>query len=395
LDQRSAEATGSEEEEVAMGKRGNGEGSVYKRKDGRYEARYTVPTAAGPKRKSIYGKKREDVRDALAKVLSDQVDRIIYEDENMTFGEYLDRWLKDSVRGSVRQSTYDRDKILLEKHVEPVLGNRKLKNLTPLDLQSLYRDRLDVGLSASTVHKIHVILHKALSQAVRWNMVPRNVSEAVKAPRPTPREMHPLSPEEARRLLDAARDDRYGALYVLAVTTGMRQGELLALRWSDVDLEDPEHATVSVRRTLTRNGGRVAFGEPKTKKSRRSIRLTPQAVHALRKHLERQLREIGMLGDRYEDQGLLFATDTGGPINPSNLRQRSFLPLLEKAKLPKVRFHDLRHTCATLLLTQGTHPKFVQELLGHATIAITLDTYSHVLPSMGDQTAKAIENALF
>jgi len=377
-----------------MGKRGNGEGSVYKRKDGRYEARYTVQTAAGPKRKSIYGKERKDVRDALAKALSDRVDGIVYEDENMTVGEYLDRWLKDSVRGSVRQSTYDRDKILLEKHVEPVLGNRKLKNLTPLDLQSLYRDRLDAGLSASTVHKIHVILHKALSQAVRWNMVPRNVSEAVKAPRPAPKEMHPLSPEQARRLLDAARGERFEALYVLAVTTGMRQGELLALRWSDVDLEDPEQATVSVRRTLTRNGGRVAFGEPKTKKSRRSIRLTPQAVRALREHLERQLREIEMLGDRYEDQGLLFATDTGGPLNPSNLRQRSFLPLLKKARLPHVRFHDLRHTCATLLLSQGTHPKFVQELLGHATIAITLDTYSHVMPSMGDQTARAMQNAL-
>jgi integrase len=378
----------------AVGKRGNGEGSITKRKDGRYVARYTVQTAAGPRRKSIYGKRRADVRDALAKALSDRADGIVYEDENITVGEYLDRWLKDSVRGSVRQSTYDRDKILLEKHVEPVLGNRRLKNLTPLHLQTLYRDRLDAGLSTSTVHKIHVILHKALAQAVRWNMIPRNVSEVVKAPRPAPKEMHPLSSEEVRRLLDAARDERFEALYVLAVTTGMRQGELLALRWSDVDLEDPERATVSVRRTLTRNGGRVTFGEPKTKKSRRSIRLTHQAVRVLKKHLERQLREIGMLGDRYEDQGLLFATDTGGPLNPSNLRQRSFLPLLKKARLPHVRFHDLRHTCATLLLNQGTHPKFVQELLGHATIAITLDTYSHVMPSMGDQTAKAMENAL-
>ena len=206
--------------------------------------------------------------------------------------------------------------------------------------------------------------------------------------------MRPLSPEEARELLDAVRGDRFEALYVLAVTTGMRQGELLAMRWSDVDLEDPEHATVSVRRKLTRNGGRVTFGEPKTKKSRRSIRLTSQGVHALREHLKRQLREIEMLGDRYEDQGLLFSTDTGCPINPSNLRQRSLLPLLKKAGLPQIRLHDLRYTCATLLLSQGTHPKVVQELLGHATIAITLDTYSHVMPSMGDQTAKAMENAL-
>lgn len=164
--------------------------------------------------------------------------------------------------------------------------------------------------------------------------------------------------------------------------------------WSDLDLEDPENATVSVGRTLTRIGGRVALGEPKTKKSRRSIRLTPWAVGALRAHLDRQLREIEVLGDRYQDRGLVFATDTGGPINPSNLRKRSLAPLLRKARLPHIRFHDLRHTCATLLLTQGTHPKFVQELLGHATIAITLDTYSRVIASMGDQTARAMHHAL-
>ena len=144
----------------------------------------------------------------------------------------------------------------------------------------------------------------------------------------------------------------------------------------------------------TRSGGKVVFGEPKTKKSRRSIRLTPQAVEALRSHLERQLEDMEILGDHYQDQDLVFATDTGGPINPSNLRQRSFAQLLLRAGLPHMRFHDLRHTCATLLLSRGVHPKFVQELLGHATIAITLDTYSHVMPSMGDATAKAMAEAL-
>jgi integrase len=375
-------------------KRGNGEGSITKRKDGRWMARYTVHTPKGPRRKYLYGRTRKEVADELAKVLSDRVAGIVYDDENVTVEEYLDRWLSDCVRGSVRRSTFDRDKILLDGHVKPALGGRKLKKLTPLDLQGLYRDRLDAGLSPSTVHKIHAIVHKALSQAVRWNMVPRNASEAVKAPRPVPKEMRPLSPEEARGLLDAARGERLEALYVLAITTGMRQGELLALKWSDLDLEYPQSATVSVGRTLTRIGGRVSLGKPKTKKSRRSIRLTPRAVQALNAHLERQLREIEVLGDRYQDQGLLFTTGTGGPINPSNLRKRSLAPLLKKAQLPRVRFHDLRHTCATLLLTQGTHPKFVQELLGHATIAITLDTYSHVIPSMGDRTARAMQDAL-
>jgi integrase len=153
---------------------------------------------------------------------------------------------------------------------------------------------------------------------------------------------------------------------------------------------------VSIRRTLTRtdNGKRLALGEPKTKKSRRTVRLTPRAVEALRRHLTRQMEDMERLGDLYEDQGLVFTTGTGGPINPSNLRQRSLAPLLKKAGLPHIRFHDLRHTCATLLLSKNTHPKFVQELLGHATIAITLDTYSHVLPGMGDQTARAMEDAL-
>ena len=216
--------------------------------------------------------------------------------------------------------------------------------------------------------------------------------EGQRSPAPNaPKEIRALFADETRRMLETAVGDPLEALYVLAVHTGMRQGELLALRWQDVDMED---AVVSVRRTLTRSGGRVVFGGPKTKKSRRSIRLTPQAVEALGSHLERQLRDMEILGDHYQDQGLVFTTDTGAPINPSNLRQRSFTPLLKRAALPHMRFHDLRHTCATLLLSRGVHPKFVQELLGHATIAITLDTYSHVMPSMGDATAKAMQDAL-
>jgi len=372
-------------------KRGNGEGSITKRKDGRWMARYTVHTAKGPKRRHVYGKTRKEAADKLARVLSDRTDGIVYDDENTTVGEYLDGWLKRSVRGSVRKSTYDRDAYLVNNHLKPALGRVKLKKLAPAHIQAFYRDRLDAGLSASTVHKMHAILHKALARAVAWQMVPRNVSEAVEPPQPMTKEMHPLSPADARKLLNAAHGERFEALYVLAITTGMRQGELLALKWQDVDLED---AIISVRRTLTRTGGRYTLGEPKTKKSRRSIRLTEQAKEVLRQHLERQLWDIRMLGDNYTDQGLVFTTDTGASVNPSNVRQRSFTPLLRKAGLPHIRFHDLRHTCATLLLSKGTHPKFVQELLGHATIAITLDTYSHVIPGMGDQTARAMQDAL-
>ena len=374
-----------------MSRRGNGEGTITRRKDGRWEGRYYVPTENGTKRKMIYGKTQAEVRDKLTKALSNRIDGIVYDDENMAVGEYLDTWLMGSVYGTVRRSTYDRDSYLVNNHIKPVLGGLKLKKLNSAHVQSFYRDRLDAGLSASTVHKIHDILRRGLAQAVKWHLLPRNVADVVKPPRPVPTEMVALSADDTRRLLEAAGEDRLEALYILAIHTGMRQGEMLALRWQDVDMEN---AVVSVRRTLTRNGGKVAFGEPKTKKSRRSIRLTPQAVEALRSHLERQLRDMEILGDRYQDQGLVFTTDTGGPINPSNLRQRSLAALLKRAGLRHMRFHDLRHTCATLLLSRGVHPKFVQELLGHATIAITLDTYSHVMPSMGDATAKAMEAAL-
>jgi integrase len=310
----------------------------------------------------------------------------------MTVGEYLDKWLKGSVRGSVRKSTFDRYEMAVRVHIKPVLGRLKLKKLTPAHVQSLYQDKLDAGFAPASVNKLHVVLYKALSQAVEWHMVPRNVAKVVKAPRPTPKEMQPLSAEETRRLLEAARGDRLEALYVLAVTTGMRQGELLALKWQDVDLEN---ATISVRRTLTKSGTRLFLGEPKTKKSRRTIRLTEAAVQTLREHLARQMQDMQRLGDFYRDQGLVFASGVGTLITPTNLRSRSFASLLKRAGIPPIRFHDLRHTCATLLLRGNVHPKYVQELLGHSNISITPDTYSHVIPGMGNHVPKAMADALF
>ena len=200
-----------------------------------------------------------------------------------------------------------------------------------------------------------------------------------------------LSPDEARKLLETARGNHLEALYVLAVHTGMRQGELLGLKWGDVDLES---GVIRIRRTLTRNKGRLVLGEPKTKCSRRTVRLTDKAVQALREHLERQMEEMKRRGDLYQDQGFIFTTGAATPVDPSHLRKRYFAPLLKKAGLPCIRFHDLRHTCATLLLSRNVHVKYVQELLGHATVAITLNTYSHVIPGMGDQTARAMEDAL-
>src|ERR671920_2633515 len=186
-----------------MGGRGNGEGTISRRKDGRWEARYYVPTMNGTKRKTIYGKTQAEVRDKLTKTLSDRIDGIVYDDENMTVGEYLNMWLKGSVYGSVRQSTYDRDTNLVNNHIKPLLGSLKLKKLNSAHIQSFYRDRLDAGLSTSTVHKMHDILRRGLAQATKWHLVPRNVADTVKPPRPAPKEIRALSTHETRKMLEA------------------------------------------------------------------------------------------------------------------------------------------------------------------------------------------------
>jgi integrase len=373
-------------------KRGNGEGSIHRRKDGGWCAQYTVYTSEGRKRKTIYGKTRVEVGGKLAKALSDREGGLVFDDEGLTVGTYLGKWLESSLRGAVRQSTFDRYEIAVRVHIKPVLGRLKLAKLAPSHLAGFYQDKLAAGSAPASVNKLHVALHKALDQAVKWHMIPRNVAEVVKAPRPSPEEIQPLNREQAKTLLEVARkEDRFEALYMLAVTTGLRQGELLGLKWEDVDLED---GGIRVRRTLTRHKGRLVLGEPKTKRSRRTVQLTEAAVEALEGHLACQMMHRDRIEDLYEYQGLVFATQKGTLVNPTNLRKRSFEPLLEKAGLPAIRFHDLRHTCATLLLSSNVNPKIVSEMLGHATIAITLDTYSHVLPNMQKGAARALEETL-
>jgi integrase len=308
-------------------------------------------------------------------------------------GEYLDRWLADSVSDTVKATTFERYEQITRLHLKPALGRVKLKALTPAHVRGLYREKLEAGSSARTVRYIHTTLHKALKQAVMDGLIPRNATEAVKPPQPTREEMHPLTPEQAKLLLQVAHEagDRLEALYVLAINTGLRQGELLGLKWDDVDLED---GSLQVRRTLTITKSGTIFTSPKTAGSRRSVKLTSKAIEALKHHLERQLGEIDRVGSLWSENGLIFASEIGEPLNRHNLTRSSFKPLLKRAGLPRIRFHDLRHTCATLLLTRNVNPKIVSEMLGHSSIAITLDTYSHVLPNMRDQAAAAIEEAL-
>jgi integrase len=375
-------------------KNGNGEGSIYPhKKNGKrigYRGAYVVHTAEGPKRRYVSGKDRDEVRQKLTRAMADRDSGLVFDAGVLTVGEYLDLWLKD-VTDTVRRSTYEGYEYAIRPHIKPALGKIKLKDLTPAHARWFYRDRLDSGLAPATVHKLHVVLHKALKAAVADGVVPRNPVAGLKLPRITREEIEPLTEGESRRLLETVRGDRLEALYVLALNTGMRQGELLALKWDDVDLE---RGVLRVRRTLTHANKSFVLGEPKTKNSRRTIRLTTGAVDALRAHLSRQLEEIEEMGSLYQPGGLIFATEAGTIINPSNLRNRSFKPLLERAGLPPILFHDLRHTCATLLLGRDVNAKVVSEMLGHSSIRITLDIYSHLMPDMQEKAAKALEEAL-
>ena len=379
-----------------MGKkkeRGNGSGTVYPRKNKQgkiigYRGSYFAPDG---KRRYVSAKRKGDAERALRQAMTDADRGLVFEAGTLTVENYLNRWLTDSVKDTVRGTTYERYEQITRKHIVPEVGSLKLKALTPAHVRGLYKSKLESGLSPRTVQYIHVTLHKALKQAVWDGLVPRNSTEAVKPPQVGREEIRPLTPEQVKALFDAAKEDRLEALYVLAVTTGLRQGELLGLKWEDVDMEA---GTLQVRRALTTAKGGPVLSAPKTKGSRRTVKLNQTALEALRSHLARQLEEIDRVGSLWGENGLIFASEVGKPLARRNLTTHRFKPLLKRAELPQIRFHDLRHTCATLLLSKNVNPKIVSEMLGHATKAITLDTYSHVLPTMQESAAKAMKDAL-
>jgi integrase len=275
----------------------------------------------------------------------------------------------------------------VRRYIIPGIGRIKLGKLTPANVQHLYREMQDRGLSTSTVRYTHAVLRRALKQAKRWGMVDRNVAEDVDPPRLKREEIQPLNREQTRRLLETAEGDRLHALYVVAVTASLRPGELLALRWSDVDLEA---GTLRINRAFSSG----EFVTTKTPRSRRKIELSNTARAALRSHRKRQLEEQMKRAGLWQDHGLVFPSTVGTPLSHRNV-VRSFKALLGRAGLPAgTRLYDLRHTCATLLLNSNVHPKYVQELLGHASIAQTLDTYSHVLKGMDGGIGDAMDAAV-
>jgi integrase len=377
-------------------KRANGDADVYPRKNRRgevtgYRGPYWVQTERGPKRRTVSGKTKTETRAKLAKAKAEADIGLAFDAGTVNVSEYLKRWLEDS-KDTVRPRTWERYEQNSRVHIVPALGSVRLKALTPAHLRGLYRRKLEAGLAPRTVNYIHQTLHKALRQAVADGLVPRNVAVFVKAPRPAKREMRYLDPQQAEALLEAAREDRLEALYVLAIRTGMRQGELLGLSWQDVDLET---GALQVRRTLASTKGGVAVYNPPKSGRGRSLELSEKTVEALRRHRAAQNEERLGLGSLWEDHGLVFADPWGKPIRRWTLDRRSFVPLLERAGLADaVTFHGLRHTFATTMLKGGVHAKVVSEMLGHADVALTLNVYSHVLPGMQAEAARRIDELL-
>ena len=377
-----------------------GDGSVYQRKDGKWVGEATVGLRAdgGRDRRYVYADTREEAQAALRKLLHERDKGLLADPGKQTVGQFLTAWLEDVVKPSVRPNTYLSYAGVVNKHINPVLGKIRLAKLSPQHLQRFYREKQEEGLTR-TVRLCHSVLQRSLGQATKWGLIPRNPAGLVDPPKVPQRKFRPLSPEEARRLLEAAEGDRFHALYVLAITCGLRQGELLGLTWENVDLD---RGTLQVRYQLQwvkkeaeKSGNREkpswVLTEPKSAKSRRTVMLPQVAIKALKKHRVQQIAEKLEMGEVWQDLGFVFTTPIGTPQDASGFRKRSFQPLLERAGVPKIRFHDLRHTHASLLLAQGVHPKVVQEQLGHSQISLTLDTYSHLLPTLQQQAAAEMD----
>ncbi|TAK36118.1 MAG: site-specific integrase [Chloroflexota bacterium] len=363
-----------------MARRGHGEGSIWKRDDGRWTGAVTL---AGRKRKYFYGKTRKEVQEQLKVALRDQQRGLLVAGPSQTLAQYLNGWLEDSARQTIRPSTYECYALGIRR-LAPHIGSLRLSALSPAHVQTCYSALLDSGLSRRSVELTHAVLHRALRQAMKWGLIGRNPTDAVSVPRPIRKEMRTLTAEQVQKLFEFTAEHRLHALWVLMATTGLRLGEATALRWEDIDLKTNR---LIVQRALQKQKGKgLVFVEPKTERSRRTIHIAAGTVVVLRQHRARQVEERLKAGALWEDKDLAFCTETGAPLT-QDMARSPFQTALRRAGLPSIRLHDLRHTAATLLLAQGVHPKVVQEMLGHSTITLTLDTYSHVIPALHAEAA--------
>ena len=341
------------------------------------------------RRKYLYGGTREEVRRKLARALGAQETGSLGDARGRTLGEFLDEWLRDIVRPSVRVWTYRGYEVHVRRHIKPAIGRIPLERLEPTHVQAFLNQKLAEGLSPKSVRYLRGTLRTALNQAMRWGFVARNAAALVDGPRVQRFEIAPFTPEEARRFLTAVKGHRLEALYTVALAIGLRQGEALGLRWQDIDLE---MGYLRVSRQLQRVDGKFELVEPKTPRSRRTIVMPPIVIRSLRDHRDRQFQEERP-GGSGNSLGLVFTRADGEPLDGTVI-SHDFHRVLGHAGLIQRRFHDLRHSCATLLLAQGVPARVVMEVLGHSQIAITMNTYTHVIPELRRDAAERMDSVL-
>jgi integrase len=352
----------------------------YQTLEGRRDKRTTVKTEVEAKRR--LNKWRHEIDEGILPSV---------EADTITVGQYLDLWLK-TIKGTVSRHTYKDYEGKVRLHLKPALGRIRLKNLTRMDVQRLINQKAREGLSPRSIEYIHTTLSKALNAAVDADLARKNVAARMQLPQKRHSEKKVLTAEEVRRFFETAVGDRFYALYVVALTTGLRRGELLGLKWGDLDLR---RGVVRVQRSLDTHYGPAEERAPKREASRRSVKLVPEAVAALEAHRRSQLEARLQAGPRWEENDYVFPSKLGTPMSGDNLVKRNLRPLLEKAGLPPLTFHELRHTFASLAFAAREHPGMVQKILGHSSIVQTMDTYSHLVPGMADDAAERFGGYLF
>lgn len=311
--------------------------------------------------------------------------------KKQTLASYLEFWLENYAKTKLRQSTYTNHKVVVRSRIIPALGHHELDKLSPLHVIKYLTELQKEELSADYIKYLHAVLKKALNQAVKWQLIPKNIMEHVDPPRLAQKEIVTWTAEQANEFLSYAKEDKYYIAFVLAIYTGMRRGEILGLRWKDIDFDQ---ARISVQQTLYRpsNSG-IIFQEPKTKSAKRRIAIPHFVVQELKSHKAKQNKFKLQYGAGYQDHDLVVCYDDGRPQDPRNLL-RHYERIIKRSGLPYIRFHDLRHTHATMLLQLGEHPKVVSERLGHSRVGITMDVYSHVLPDMQKEAADNFEKMM-
>jgi integrase len=376
-----------------MGKRGQNEGSIYKRDDGRWVAVLNLGYAGGKRRrKSFYGDTRKEVQEQLTAALRAQQQGLPIANDKQTVDQFMRKWLDDVIQPPRRRvRTFRTYEQMLRLYITPHLGKIVLSKLTPLDVQGFVNHLLAQGLHPRTVQSAHAVLHTALNQAVQWEVLPRNVAALVKLPKVPKTEQKFLAPVDARTLLQFIQGDRLEALYTVALALGLRKSEALGVRWQDVDF-DSQVITAQVE--LLYHKGAFTLEPLKTDKSRRRLALPQFAVQALLAHRDRQAQERDKLGEHWRNSlDLVFTTSLGTPLSDRNVT-RSFHKMLEKAGLQRMRFYDMRHTCASLLLAQGVPLRVVMEILGHSQISLTANTYTHVIQPLVSDAASRLNDLL-